>query len=48
MKRGRVFVLTLRSLRFDDRDTIRTLRLLLKSLLRQHRFRCEVIEEVGE
>jgi hypothetical protein len=45
---GRIFLLKLRSLRPDE-ETIRNLRWVLKSLLRQHGFRCvSVSEEVQE
>ena len=43
---GRIFNLRLRSLLQDDAATIRSLKLLLKQILRQqHRFRCLAIEE---
>ena len=45
---GRRFVLTLRSLRLDDAATPRSLRWLLKHILRQHRFQCVSVEEVRE
>ena len=45
-KSGRTFILRLRSLRPDDRSTMRSLRLLLKGILRRHEFRCVSVEEV--
>ena len=48
VKHRRRFVLTLRPLLPDDGATTRALRALLKQILRQHRFRCELVEEVGE
>ena len=44
---ARMFTLTIRSLWSDDCATIRALRQLLKQTLRQHRFRCETIQEVN-
>ena len=42
---GRIFNLRLRSLLQDDAATIRSLKLLLKQILRQHQFRCLAVEE---